>query len=242
MADITLYQFPAVPGSESASPFCVKVRRILNFKRLPYRTEDLHRPPSRSLSATGKLPVLCYDGQLITDSSNIARFIESKHPMPALLPHASGLRARCKIVEDWADEALYWYVVYSRWSIDENRRRTVRAFFSRMPAALRLVIAAMIRRQIFAAMRGQGIGRKSRETVFHEFGEHLDQLDTLATEQPFIVGDALTLADIAVFAQLDGLLTPLTPDTREEVESRDHLMAWYRRVDDLTRPLVFGNS
>jgi glutathione S-transferase len=242
MADITLYQFPAVPGCESASPFCVKVRRILNFKRLPYRSENLYRPPSRKLSATGKLPVLRYDGELITDSSDIARFVESKHPTPALLPHDAGLQARCKIFEDWADEALYWYVVYARWGIDENRRRTIGAFFSQMPSVLRIVVAGIIRRQIVASMRAQGIGRKTRETVIQELGEHLDQIETLVTEQPFILGEAFTHADIAVFAQVDGLLTPLTPDTRKEVESRDHLMAWYQRVDELTRPSVSGGS
>ena len=100
---------------------------------------------------------------------------------------------------------------------------------------MRVVVASIIRRQIFAAMRGQGIGRKRRETVFREIGEHLGQIETLVAQHPFILGDALTLADIAVFAQIDGLLTPLTPDTKKEGELRDRLMAWYHRVEKLTR-------
>jgi glutathione S-transferase len=235
MADITLYQFPPVPDCESASPFCVKVQRILNYKGLPYRCENLQRPPSRSLSATGKLPVLSYNGKLIPDSSDIARFIESEHPRPVLIPDDAALQARCKLLEDWADEALYWYVVHARWVIDDNRRRTVQAFFASLPSPLRLVVASIIRRKILTALRSQGIGRKTREVIFQELRERLGHIETLVPDHAFIVGENLTLADIAVFAQVDGLLTSLTPETKTEVESRPCLLAWYRRVDDLTR-------
>ena len=83
-------------------------------------------------------------------------------------------------------------------------------------------------------LHAQGIGRKPAETVFKELDEHLSHIESLVTGRPFILGDKLTLADVAIFSQINGLLTPLTPDTKKAVESRAGLMKWYRSVDGAT--------
>ena len=50
------------------SPFCGKVRRVLEHKRLAYDVVDyngLRARKASGLSAAGKLPVLDYDGERI---------------------------------------------------------------------------------------------------------------------------------------------------------------------------------
>src|SRR5262245_13801112 len=96
----------------SISPFCGKVRRILEHKGLAYEVIDYNGFKARkasTLSSVGKLPVLDYDGERIQDSSDIAAFLEAKHPDKPIFPTDPELRARAHFWEDWADESLYWF-------------------------------------------------------------------------------------------------------------------------------------
>ena len=79
---ITLHQF-------QISPFCDKVRRILHWKRLDYRIQEV--PLARALSVRrinpiGKLPCLEHDGRFVADSTDIAYYLEEKFPEPPILP------------------------------------------------------------------------------------------------------------------------------------------------------------
>ena len=118
MPNITLIIQPPfqVPGRAlcfSGSPFAIKVQRVLQYKRLPFEVEEVgwleraQRLPA--LAASRKLPVLRYDGEQIEDSTVIAHELEARHARPALIPADPLLAARCHFLEEWADEALYWY-------------------------------------------------------------------------------------------------------------------------------------
>ena len=103
---IVLHQF-------EISPFCDKVRRILHVKRIPYEVREV--PPSRALTDVrrvnriGKLPAIEDDGRVIADSTDIAHHLEERFPDPPLLPKHPLERALVHVLEDWADESLYYY-------------------------------------------------------------------------------------------------------------------------------------
>ncbi len=129
MPQITLHIQPRFrvegrPWCFSGTPFAIKLQRVLQYKKLPFevvevgwleRAEVLPR-----LSASNKLPVLDYDGERIEDSSDIARFIEERHPDPPLVPSEAMARARCHFIEEWADDVLYWYGAYEQVRITEG--------------------------------------------------------------------------------------------------------------------------
>ncbi len=76
MSRIVLHQW-------EISPFCHKVRKILQHKQLVYVTKNyngLLALKISKLSKSGKLPVLEYEGEWIQDSSDIAEFIERRYP------------------------------------------------------------------------------------------------------------------------------------------------------------------
>lgn len=110
MSKIVLHQW-------EISPFCRKVRKILQYKQLNYITQNynglLALKVSR-VSNAGKLPVLEHAGEWIQDSSDIAEFLEQRYPHPALFPSDPLQQAQALLWEDWADEALYWYDIYFR--------------------------------------------------------------------------------------------------------------------------------
>lgn len=210
------------------SPFCGKVRAILDVKRLPYETVDyggLRALAVRRVSASGKLPVLDYGDERLEDSSTIARVLEARHPSPRLIPEDREQRALVHFFEDWADESLYWFEVYLRVEYPDARRRA--ADLAATGTAARALMHAGLRR-LRPTLRAQGLGRYPRTEVEARLRDHLDQLDTRLAHTGWLVGSSLTLADLAVAAQLQEI--ERTSHLAGELTARPALSAWLRAI------------
>src|SRR5690242_413668 len=86
------------------SPFCLKVRAILDYKGLRYQRRSVLGSAMielRRRGGSGKVPALDLDGQLIVDSTDIAYALEPLAP-PAIIPVDARERAQCHVIEDWA--------------------------------------------------------------------------------------------------------------------------------------------
>lgn len=230
MADIKLYQFGPVTGRESASPFCVKLHYALRYKRLPFEAVNLGTPSQvKKYNPRGKMPVLGYDGALIPDSTDAVRYVEQRHPEPRLYPTDERERAHALMLEDWADESLYWHIVYENWLIDDQYDKFAADVFTAIPAPLRPLIKIIARRQTRGHLVGQGYGRLKPEERRTMLYESLDWLNSIA-DGGFLCGKELSIGDIAVAAQLACLVSPITPVTAAEARKRTRLMGWYDRT------------
>ncbi len=226
----TLYQF-------DISPFCDKVRRVLRAKHLDFRIVEV--PPSeaargrwKEISPTGKFPVLEHDGRRIFDSTDIVRYLDERFPEPRLIPADPVLAARVHVLEDWADEALYFFEMTMRLTWPENAERWVPILLAVEKPLVRRLFAPLLPRAIRRVTEAQGIGRKARDDVERELGRHLDALVAWLGDGAWLVGETLTLADIAVYAQLFCIQGAITGD--EAIAARPALVAWMDRVDAAT--------
>ncbi|MFT3693902.1 MAG: glutathione S-transferase family protein [Kofleriaceae bacterium] len=209
------------------SPFCGKVRRILEHKQLAFTVENYNGIKGRhaaKLSAVGKLPVLDYDGERIQDSSDIAEFLEAKHPAPPVFPRDPVERAQAHFWEDWADESLYWFEVYFRFMDADAATKSIALLAAGRPSFERMLLGRVVKKSHKKALHGQGLGRLTRDRVVAKFCEHLDQLDAILTKQPFLVGSERSIADIAVQSQLAEVQR--TSTLAAEIEKRARLSAW----------------
>ena len=71
------------------SPFCMKVRAILDRKGVPYLSVNPLGSAVlriRREGKIGKVPAIELDGRLIADSTDIAYALEERFPSPPLLP------------------------------------------------------------------------------------------------------------------------------------------------------------
>jgi glutathione S-transferase len=230
MAEIKLYQFGPVADRESASPFCVKLHYALRYKRLPFEAVNLASPAqAKKYNQRGKLPVLGYDGTLIVDSSDVVRYIEQRHPEPRLYPENERERAQALLLEDWADESLYWHIVYENWLIDDQFDKFTAEVLAPVPAPLRPLIKIIARRQTRSRLVGQGLGSVKPEEHRKMLCDSLVWLDNIV-DGAFLCGKELSIADVAVAAQVTCLVGPLTPVADAEARKRTRLMAWYDRV------------
>lgn len=107
MDELILHHYPA-------SPFSEKVRLVLGFKGLRWRsvTVPVMLPKPDVVALTGgyrRTPFLQIGADVYCDTALMCRVIDRLAPQPPLLPAASAGLA--PILAQWADSALFWAAV-----------------------------------------------------------------------------------------------------------------------------------
>jgi len=157
------------------STFTRKVRLALAEKGIGYRLEPaaMGSPKVRALHPLGKIPVIEHDGTVVPDSSVIIAYLEKAFPDSApLYPAAAPELARALWLEEYADTRL--------------REATVPFFAERVVKPL------------FQRKPGDETALATAATACSECFDYLER--ELAGR--FALGDALTVADVALGAQL----------------------------------------
>ncbi len=213
------------------SPFCLKVRAILDYKRLSYQRIGVLGPALLDLrrrGRIGKVPALDIDGELICDSTDIAYELERRHPSPAILPAGARERGLCHALEEWADESLYFIGLYFQWLDPEGLAMVPQAFGS---GPVGKVTFQLFRRRINRQLRGQGTARKPVDHVRRDLDRHLDALDGLLAGHAYLLGDAPLLGDFAVMGQM--VYLSRTPHGGAALKQHPPITGWLDRMKGL---------
>ena len=159
----------------SMSPFVRKVLAYAGEKGIEFDVQPVgvadQNPEFRRASPFGKMPALVDGDFALADSSAIIQYLEAKHPQPELIPPEPKLRGRCIWYEEFADTIL--------------AACGAKIFFNRIVAP------------VFLKREGDLAAAEAAER--DELPKVLDYLESVVPEgEGFLVGDRLTLADIAV--------------------------------------------
>jgi glutathione S-transferase len=165
-------------------PMSVHTRKVIlaaRIKSIPYVSVPVipvvpDNPPSnwRSISPTGLIPAIDDGGYVLADSTAIVLYLERRSQEPALLPSGASDYGRALFLDSWAGSELFRRVIH--------------------PTFHEQVVAPRIRKErsndavIIAALE------KAAPEAFA-------YLESLAPE-PFLVGNALSIADLAVVSNL----------------------------------------
>jgi len=204
-------EHPLVLHQFRHSAFCAKVRLILAFKGLQASLRDvtpgLGQLELFRLSGQRQVPVLVHGDRVIADSTAIALYLEETWPEPALLPADPSARARVLLLEDWADTALAGggrLALLQAAAADPLLRTALLP--EATPDPLRRLVSALP--GSLAIPLGDAVSATFSSGDAHQFLRTLEQLALLVTDRPFLEGSMLTLADLAVAAQLSLLSFP----------------------------------
>lgn len=222
------------------SPFCQKIHRALQLHGLEYVRRHGARPDSwKQFNPRGQVPVLLVDGEPVADSTVILRRLEesSEH---SLVPDDPAARAEAWITEEYADVSLNGFVVAARWADETNWERTREELFGGMPAPLRWFVPDRVRSGVLDALVARDFYRGSAGECWDRFRGQLDVLETRAPARGFWVGSRPSVADVALFGQLQSLRASLTPWQKGEIEARSGLTAYLDRVAGATPAAVRG--
>jgi glutathione S-transferase len=224
---ITLYTFGPAFGLPDPSPFVTKAEVLLKMAGLAYRINNtgFRRAPK------GKLPYIDDDGERIADSTFIRWHLENKYH----IDFEKGLSAEQRAVgwafEKMAEDHLYWALVEARWLDETNFTKGPREFFRKIPAPVRPLLIAFIRRQLKRTLYGQGMGRHNRAEIVALGTRSIVAIAEFLGTKPFFMGSEPTGIDATIFAFVAGTLCPhFDTPLRTAAECHDNLRRYIGRI------------
>lgn len=232
MPQVTIYHYAAKTRTTTLSAPSGKVHMALRFKGIEYRSVPVTPISVKKLNPRGRVPILEVDGARVVDSTDILTFLDERFPEPTLTPTDPARRAEAWLMEDWADEVLYFQVAWLRWGIPRNFVR-MRAFLvPGLAAPMRWLVARLALRQAVGRFRAQGIGLKDEAVVRRELQQGLEAvMSKVRSAGGFLVGEDLTRADIALASNLDQLVSPgITPEAADAALAIDGVADYLDRV------------
>lgn len=181
------------------SPFSEKVRLMMGLKGLRWGSvfaPDIAPKPDLVALTGGyrRIPVLQVGADIYCDTALIADVIEHVAPAPGLYPAQQ--RGLAHIVAQWADDKLFWA------AMGYNFTGAAEMFKAQAPHEA----AAAQRMQAFADDRSRMFVNMTRlrpADATSAYRSYLRRLATLLDDgQPYLLGDAPTVADLAAYAPL----------------------------------------
>jgi glutathione S-transferase len=208
------------------SPFSEKVRLMLGYKQLPWRSVLIPpvMPKPDVIALTGgyrKTPLLQVGADVYCDTALIARVLEARQPSPSLFPDEAPLAVP---LAQWADGTLFLAVV--SWVMQPAGAAAILG--SQPPEVMK----------VFAADRANMTGAIRRPS-FHDGAAqlkgHLAALEAqLARGGPWLFGAAPTIADFSVGHCL--WFIRCAPPVAGLLERYPALVAWLDRLQALGQP------
>ncbi len=188
MSEIILHHYPE-------SPFAEKIRLILGFKRLMYRSVlvPMMLPKPDVIALTGgyrRAPIMQIGSDIYCDTALIADVVERNHPEPTLYPGTHAASSR--ILAAWADQ--YWFAAGVGFAMQPDGFLSM---FERYSPEHR---AAFIEdRKAFR----KGAPRMTLHAATAVLSQYLERIERqLADGRSFLLGAEATIADFSFYHPL----------------------------------------
>jgi glutathione S-transferase len=205
---LTFYQFPF-------SHWCVKVQKIMDYKGVEYEPVRVGYHDKRELiKATGQdyVPALV-NGEKVVTYARIPDYLEAMKPNPTIYPN--GTKAVSKAIENWAhyrlEEIVWRYVVPD------------------VPKTFKDDLERWVFVEIQELKRGPlEFVNQRRPALKAEMNAHLQIVEDMLKEHPYLLGDAPSLADFAVY----GAVNPIPYSGNTFPEELPKIGAWFKSISD----------
>jgi glutathione S-transferase len=208
------------------SPFVRKLLGYLGEKAIEFELKGVGigdpDPGFRAASPLGKMPAMDDDGFTLADSSAIIHYLEAKYPDPVMIP--TDPRARGRVI--WWDE--FGDTVFAACS--------GKLFFNRIVAPK------------FLGREGDLAAAAQAEA--EELPKLLAYLESAIPASGFLVGDQMTLADLAVASPLmnlrhcgsgvDAAAYPKIAAWSEAILSRPSMAPWIAKEERMMAKVMAG--
>ena len=214
MDTLILHHYPS-------SPFAEKIRRVLAFKQLAYRSVIIPdvMPKPDVLALTGgyrRTPILQIGADIYCDTALICQVLEQRSAEPALYPpHLLGVS---RIVAQWADSTLFWAAM----AYNLQPRGAAALFAQQPPEAAKAFVADR------GAMSA-GMQRLRPQDATAAYRSYLRRIAHMVEEHDFLFGDQPCVADFAAYHPLwfTRVCVPTMADIFEPVPA---VLEWMDRM------------
>ncbi|HAU56095.1 MAG TPA: glutathione S-transferase [Comamonadaceae bacterium] len=217
MTHLILHHYPA-------SPFAEKIRRVLGFKKLAWKSVIIPAvsPKPDVVALTGgyrKTPILQIGADIYCDTALICNVLEHEQPEPVLFPpHLKGVS---RVFAQWADSTLFWAAMAYN-----LQPRGAAEMFARLPPDAAKAFAED-RREM-----STGMLRLRLADATAAYRSYLRRIAHMVEEHDFLFGAEPCVADFAAYHPLwfTRVCTPAMADIFEPVPA---VLEWMDRMDAL---------
>ena len=185
--ELILHHYPA-------SPFAEKVRMVLGFKQLPWKSVIIPSvmPKPDVVALTGgyrRTPVLQIGADIYCDTSLICEVLDHKQPEPVLYPpHLKGVS---RVFAQWADSTLFWTAMAYN-----MQPKGAAALFAKLPPEAGAAFAED-RKAMSVNMT-----RLRTQDAAPAYRSYLRRIAHMVEEHDFLFGIAPCVADFAAYHPL----------------------------------------
>jgi glutathione S-transferase len=209
MTDVILHHYPR-------SFFAEKIRRILAYKRVPWRSveQPIMMPKPDLTALTGgyrRIPVMQIGADVYCDTACIARRLEQLRPEPSCFPHEHAGVAT--LVEDWADHRFAGQIMPS----------VVLELLPHLPPDILVDRAAM------SPLMNRDVLAQIAPHTMRQAHVSLDRLNMQLRDRPFLLGERFSIADASCFHPIWFLKG--SAGLFATVGERAALAAWFARIE-----------
>jgi glutathione S-transferase len=221
-----------------ASPYSLKIRALLRYRRIPFVWSHEQAQVQRALTQVSVpvVPVLVdSQGKAYNDSTPIALALEQAHAERGVLPEDPALAFLSCLIEDFADEwgtkIMFWY----RWAYPQDQALLGLWLAADMhpasgPEMLGLR-ADFYRTRQTSRMDIVGCTPQNAPVIEASYKALLHCLEPLLQAQRYLFGSRPSLADFALYGQLSQLASDPTPQALLR-ESAPYTARWLVHLED----------
>jgi glutathione S-transferase len=223
-------------GAEE-SPYSVKVRAYLRYKKLPYQWLSRGEAPDL-YQAHARLPliplVVTPDEVGLQDSTPIITSIEAEHPEPSILPEDPVSRFISTLLEEFADEWGNKWMFHYRWAREADQlacsRRLAQLMAPEQDEASLSTAAQAIRERMVDRVWFVGSSPQTAQQIEDSFKDTLALLEPHFARFRYLFGGRPALADFGLWGQLYNAHRDPTPRRIMEHQAPQTL-AWLKRMN-----------
>lgn len=226
----------------NGSPYSMKMRAILRYRRLPFiwemrtmarRAETAHVKPQ-------VIPMVQYPDDVAwrVDSTPIAQELEQRYSGRSILPDDPVHRFLANLIEDMGDEWLTKAMFHYRWFYAADRDFASwwiasDHFPASSPIEERRAFAREICERQVSRMAMVGCTEENRPVIEESFGRIVDALESHVGLSGYLFGTRPSIGDFGLFGQLRTLADD--PTSMTEMRRRaPTVVHWVRQTDDLS--------
>ena len=229
---------PYVLHGLNPSPYSVKMRAILRYRRIPFVWQATGNPREAAIAAglPPVIPVLVFpDGRAMNDSTPLAHALEREHRERSIVPDDPVHAYLSDLLEDFGDEWVTKMMFHYRWYYPADRAFAqdwvVTSRDPLMPEAERRAAKQAFNDRQVGRMALVGCTEQNRPVIEDSYRFVLDTLDRHVRTVPFLFGSRPSLADFGLFGQLQILSVDPTPMAEMRARAPD-VYCWLLRLDD----------
>ena len=232
-------QHPYIVYGGLGSPYSLKVRAILRYRRVPHRWVQLTAATQDMVKRVRVpvIPVLEYpDGSFANESTQIAYDLERRHADRGILPPNPATAFLAALLEDMADEWATKLMFHYRWFYDDDARLvSLWLAYDRLgangeAAGIDAYAAAFEARQR-SRMAMVGCTPENRALIERTATELFAIFERGLRDGPYFFGTRPSLAEFAWYGQLSQLASDPTP--LAVMRGTAPLLArWVAQIDD----------